>query len=203
MSEVFSVELEPRFAALRRALEVPRTRAAPVKPSVGEAAVALVLRACEDLELLLIKRAESERDPWSGHMALPGGRRDPDDRSLLETAIRETVEETGVRLDGATVSLGRLADVTPMSRRVPSVQIAPFVFGVAPHTEARPNSHEVDATYWVPLSTLFHPDSVGRKRLIVGDEHVVFPAFLVEGERVWGLTHRILTGFLDLLDGVL
>ena len=79
----------------------------------AQAAVSLVLRTAAELEVLLIKRAESERDPWSGHMALPGGRREPGDPDLAGTAIRETAEETGVELEARGWRLGRLAEVSP------------------------------------------------------------------------------------------
>ncbi|MCA9639821.1 MAG: NUDIX domain-containing protein, partial [Myxococcales bacterium] len=63
------------------------------------AAVAAVLRPTDaDTEVLLIRRAEHEGDPWSGHMAFPGGRHDPTDPDLLTTARRETLEEVGLDL---------------------------------------------------------------------------------------------------------
>ena len=79
----------------------------------SDAAVSVVVRANRHLDLLLIKRARSERDPWSGHMALPGGRRDPEDRDLEATASRETLEETGLDLAGVGTPLGRLDLLTP------------------------------------------------------------------------------------------
>ena len=59
-----------------------------------DAAVALIVRLGISMDVLLIKRSTNERDPWSGHMALPGGRWEPDDSELQQTAIRETFEET-------------------------------------------------------------------------------------------------------------
>src|SRR4051812_3842337 len=60
-------------------------------PAIRRAAVAAILRdAAEGPEILFIRRAEHPQDPWSGHMAFPGGREEPGDADLLETAIRET-----------------------------------------------------------------------------------------------------------------
>jgi 8-oxo-dGTP pyrophosphatase MutT (NUDIX family) len=162
-----------------------------------EAAVSLVLRARADLELLLIKRAESHGDPWSGHMALPGGRKDPQDESLLHTAVRETLEETGVSL-GATRHLGQLTRVDPATRRLPRLAVTPHVFGVPADTEAHVASHEVASVLWVPLSTLRDPAVADTYRHDAGALIRLFPSFNVAGEVVWGLTYRVLEEFLRL-----
>lgn len=66
------------------------------------------LDATDSPEILFIKRAASERDRWSSHIALPGGRRDPEDKSDLDAAIRETSEEVGVDLIKDGVCIGPL-----------------------------------------------------------------------------------------------
>lgn len=191
---------DPRFVSVRSALPAGSpTSDAPEPAHRGQAAVALVLRSRHDLELLLIKRAESEGDPWSGHMALPGGRRDPSDPSLLHTAVRETHEETGVVLGTDGQHLGRLSRLDPASRRLPDLSVTPFVFGVPGETRAHVASHEVDQVFWVPLRTFRDPSVAGRYRYRAGDLVRVFPSFNVEGQVVWGLTYRVLEEFLAAL----
>lgn len=161
------------------------------------ASVAVVLRGAPDPELLLIRRAERDSDPWSGQMALPGGRRDPTDRSLFDTAVRETEEETTVALDQSGVPIGRLEGLEPATRRLPAITIFPFVFQVPDGTEAAPGSYEVDETLWVPLSVLQDPETAGSVEIPVGDGKTrLFPCWRVEGRVVWGLTYRILSRFL-------
>lgn len=172
-------------------------------PGVRRAAVALLLRpAGGELELLLIKRAVRAGDPWSGHMALPGGRRDPGDADDAATAVRETREEVGIDLDRTGHPLGSLDDVAPRSG-APRIVVSPFVFGVPADTHATPNA-EVEAALWIPLRELAHPDAATEHLLetVTGDPRR-FPAIGARGHVVWGLTHRILSDLLEVASPIL
>ncbi|WP_405283119.1 CoA pyrophosphatase [Gaopeijia maritima] len=202
--------LDPRFPEVRRALAAYASDADDpplgASSSTIEAAVAVVLRGRpDDLDLLLIKRARSDRDPWSGHMALPGGRHDATDESLLHTAVRETREETGVLLEPSSgvVSgpLGALPFVAPSGPGLPPIRISPWVFGVPAHTEARVASDEVAEIHWVSLATLTDPAVQGDVDMPVPGGPRAFPCFHVAGEIVWGLTYRILDDLITRLDG--
>jgi len=163
-----------------------------------EAAVSVILRASADLELLLIKRAESERDPWSGHVALPGGRRDARDANLAQTAIRETSEETGVELSSSGWPLGRLAQVAPSHPTLPRIVITPYVFGVPAKIEASADSAEVDQVLWVPLPILLDPKTRGTTTIPLPQGPAEFPCYRLDGHVIWGLTFRILSEFGEL-----
>lgn len=148
-------------------------------------------------ELLFIRRAEYEGDPWSGHVAFPGGRREPSDGSLWETAVRETYEETGLDLRAGGARLGQLDDVHPRTRILPSIAITPFVVAVPGDAIARPGP-EVEALAWIPLSELARPESQGEVR--VGDRAGVraHPAIRYGRYEIWGLTHRVVAQLLEL-----
>jgi 8-oxo-dGTP pyrophosphatase MutT (NUDIX family) len=165
-----------------------------------ETAVAAVLTpGSGGLEVLLIRRALREGDPWSGQMGLPGGRREPGDADLLDTAVRETLEELSVALAPGTV-LGALEDVTPSMPSPQPLLIRPFVFGAVPRPDAK-TSDEVAASYWVPLDSLLAVRGTSVVR-IRGTESPM-PCFAVpglpDGLVVWGLTYRILDRLLPLL----
>ena len=162
-----------------------------------EAAVAIIVRPRIKVDLLLIKRASHDKDPWSGHMALPGGRWEPGDSDLQKTAIRETLEETGVDLTQECLKLGRLGDFRPQNSTLPVARIAPFAFAVPPTTEARVASQELESIHWVPIDILTNPATKSSTKILASGLSKSFPSYHVNGEHVWGLTHQILSQFLQ------
>jgi 8-oxo-dGTP pyrophosphatase MutT (NUDIX family) len=165
------------------------------------AAVAAVLRRGPiETELLLIRRAEREGDPWSGHMALPGGHLQPDDADLLATAMRETREEVGVDLAEHEL-LGAL-DEHPATAQgnFTGIVIAPFVFGLRREVELVPN-HEVADLIWAPLGRMARGEVDAVKELQREGRLVRLPGFGVGQHVVWGLTHRMLQNFFATLGG--
>lgn len=187
------------FDAIRSALAPADWTARPEKrgpaPS-AEASVAVVLRATDPLQMLLVRRSISESDPWSGHMALPGGRREPVDGSSLDTAIRETREECGLELDPAA-GLGQLAPVSPQSLKLPTLRVSPFVFGVDPSAQAYVASRELDAIFWVSLDELLDPANHQSVQIPLISTVREFPAYTVAGQTVWGMTYRVVSRFLQ------
>jgi 8-oxo-dGTP pyrophosphatase MutT (NUDIX family) len=174
-------------------------------PSQGDercAAIALVFRSGSDgqPELLMIKRAEHEGDPWSGHVACPGGRVEPRDRDLEETAVRETWEETGVDLRTAGRIIGTLDDLAPRTPRLPPLVIRPFVAAVRPDVTIVPSPEVADA-FWVPLAALRERASWGMGMVEirgVGPREV--EVFRHNEHTVWGLTERVLRDLMEKLD---
>lgn len=167
----------------------------PEAEGLPRAAVALLLReAAAGVELLLIRRAERAGDPWSGHVALPGGREQAGDAGPVATAARETREEVGI---APTALLGALEPVWPRSHRAPRILVRPYVFAVPGTAEPEPN-HEVDTAFWIPLRELREPGAVTEHLLELEElGRVSFPAFGWGGHVVWGITHRILSDFLE------
>lgn len=160
------------------------------------AAVSVVVVPSPDA-VLLIRRADRPGDPWSGHMALPGGRREPADADLIDTAIRETFEEVGLSLGRAEL-LGSLDDVVPRTPVLPPVAVRPYVFGLSERPPLTPNP-EVAAVRWVHLDHLLHPETYHSARLEIRGEPRDVPAYRLEEAIVWGMTERILTGLLGQL----
>lgn len=190
----------------RLALSLEERPGVPIVPGEDEvvrwAAIALVVRTGPDghPELLMIKRAEVERDPWSGHVACPGGRMEPGDHDLAQTAIRETWEETGVDLATHGRVIGQLDDLAPRSPQLPPIVIRPFAAVVRPDVEIVPSS-EVAEAFWVPLPAIRERAAWGTGMVeIAGMGSVSVPAFLHGSYTVWGLTERVLREFLGRIE---
>ncbi len=153
------------------------------------AAVAAVLReGALGTEILLIRRAEHEADPWSGHMAFPGGRHDPVDESLAHTAIRETVEELGLDLAAHGELVTRLDDVPTHTS---GLVVRPFVWTVREPPALLPN-HEVDEVHWADVASLMRGERDTTFELDWKGQRLPFPAYRVADRVVWGLTYRMM-----------
>ena len=160
---------------------------------------AAVLVCLHDDAVLLARRAVHPEDPWSGHAALPGGRWEPGDESLLATALREAREELGVDPLAHGRVLGALGTHVGRGRRISGVRIAVFVAALDERPELE-LSAELEAVYWVPLASLV-PVSAQVAELPGTD----VPAYSLEspdGEQlvVWGITYAILERLRALPD---
>lgn len=179
-------------------IEVVRTRLArpprqvEATPLVRWAAVAIVI-APEPDAILVVRRAERSGDPWSGQMALPGGRR-AEGEDLLFTALRETEEEVGLLVPPESL-LGVLDDVAPITPVLPPIAVRPFVFRLASRPPVRPNDEVADA-HWVPLDTLLHPETHVPVDIEIHGGIRRVPAYRLAEGTVWGMTERILSDLL-------
>jgi 8-oxo-dGTP pyrophosphatase MutT (NUDIX family) len=192
-------------ADLGRLAKALRERPGQVIPTKGGerfAAIALAFRAGAggNPELLMIKRAERDSDPWSGHVACPGGRMEPGDHDLEATAIRETWEETGIDIRTQGRIIGRLDDLAPRTPVLPPLVIRPFVAVIAADIAIVANTEVADA-FWVPLTALRERTRWGLGLVPirgVGEREV--SVFRHEEHTVWGLTERVLQDLMAKLD---
>jgi 8-oxo-dGTP pyrophosphatase MutT (NUDIX family) len=165
-------------------------------------AVAMILQVREgELHILMIKRAEREGDPWSGHMAFPGGRMDKTDAHGYAVAVRETEEEIGLTLGDEGCCIGRLSDISARPHRgALGMAVTPFVFRLEREVEFTPN-YEVAEVVWVPLEFLLDEDN--RQEMIwrYRGAEIPVPCYWYEGRCIWGLSLMMLGELLDLAEG--
>ncbi|MFL5607667.1 MAG: NUDIX hydrolase [Gemmatimonadaceae bacterium] len=196
-AELERLAAHPLVVRLMRSLKERPGRTVQSEPHVRLAAILLALRARDDgePEILMIKRAEAEGDPWSGHIALPGGRMEPGDRDLAVTAVRETWEETGVDVARDGRLLGHLDDLSPRSPTLAPIVIRPYVALVRADVAIVP-SHEVATAFWVSLSALREQTAWGTGVVHVRGVERTVSVFQHGEYTVWGLTERVLRQFL-------
>jgi 8-oxo-dGTP pyrophosphatase MutT (NUDIX family) len=184
----------------RAALTANDAREVPDEQGLRRAAVAAVLRrGPNDVELLFIHRAEDPRDPWSGHMAFPGGRVESGDRDPLAGAIRETREEVQLDLEVHGEYLGRLDDVRAIGRGRPmSLVITPFVFAIDGAPELVPN-YEVAAIVWVPVGFLVDHSNRETMEYRRAGLDLELPCYRYQEHLIWGMTLGMVDELLSLV----
>ena len=165
-------------------------------------AVAMILQVREgELHILMIKRAEREGDPWSGHMAFPGGRMDPGDANGYAVAKRETEEEVGLLLGPSDHCIGRLSDINARPHRgALGMAVSPFVFRLEREVEFQPN-YEVAEVVWVPMEFLLDTDNREQMTWEYRGARIPMPCYLYEGRRIWGLSLMMLDELMDVVEG--
>lgn len=163
------------------------------------AAVAMILHQSDaGPEVLFIQRAAHDLDPWSGHIAFPGGKLE-DGEQECQAACRETLEEIGVDLEQAHY-LGRLSDI--VGANLP-VRVSCCLFGVD-RTGYRPVlNDEVRDLFWVALADLRDPGRHVLTSVAFGEKRFDVPAIRLPVDDkpvLWGITYRLVMQFLDILD---
>jgi 8-oxo-dGTP pyrophosphatase MutT (NUDIX family) len=182
--------LSPRLGALKKALAHNHT---PTEEKVEAAVGIMILEQDEDLETLLIQRAERHGDPWSGQIGLPGGRTKESDGTIRGTLHREVEEEVGIDLAQAGEELGPLSIGQPMRRL--EMRVQPWVYLL----ERRPSlslGAEVSSAFWVSLPKLLGTKATSE--VFIRDGFRTVECFQVDGKVIWGFTYRVLTELLQI-----
>lgn len=172
----------------------------------SRAAVALLLREGPSpenpVEVLFIERAQRKSDPWSGHIAFPGGRMDPGDGSERVTAERETHEEVGLIL-GSAPYLGRLDDISGRAAAASQMVVSAHVYQLPDPTVPVIPNIEVASAFWFPLMDLLDTARQVKYTVPIGGREIDFPGIALGdagGQVLWGMTYRFIEIFLGHVD---
>lgn len=125
-------------------------------------------------------------------MALPGGKREPKDKNLKETVIRETLEETSINLLQNCQFLGVMRVFHSKPR--PEIKVLPFVILTENEPSITLNEKELEEYFWIPLEELV------RNRTTAKFSFGEVPAFIVGSTIIWGLTYRIVENLIHCLE---
>ncbi|GIW07176.1 MAG: coenzyme A pyrophosphatase [Dehalococcoidia bacterium] len=157
------------------------------------AVLALLVPQGDDFALVFTRRTEHVAT-HKGQIALPGGRWEPRDRTLWDTALRETCEEIGVH-PASVDCIGALDDVATNSR----FALTPFVGVALERPRYSLQESEVAEVFEAPLADLLNPANQTIARREQDGLVMVSPAFLFGSHVIWGVTGRIVAGFLEIV----
>lgn len=182
------VEAQLRLSPPGRRPEIANTR-------VRESAVLIVLFLQEkQIRTVFIKRGEYE-GVHSGQVSLPGGMYKVSDKSLKATALRETMEETG--LPGEKISI--IGNLTSLHIPVSNIKVYPFVGLYYDKPIFSPDTFEVKYIIETSLQELLNPKNQKFKIMQIGDSEIEIPYFDIRGDHIWGATAMIMSEFLELV----
>lgn len=158
-----------------------------------EAGVLVPITRCENPELVLTLRA-SGLSTHGGEVAFPGGRRDPEDRDLIHTALREAEEEIGLA-PGLVEVAGPLS--TLVSRH--GIQVTPFVGFIPDYLEFHANDAEIAAVFTVPLEFFCDDPREMTHRIDYLGRSWYVPSYQYGEFKIWGLTAIMVVELVNLL----
>jgi 8-oxo-dGTP pyrophosphatase MutT (NUDIX family) len=146
-----------------------------------------------EVHILFTRRTENVRE-HKRQISFPGGAYQAGDKSLLDTALRESAEEIGLAPDRVKV-LGELDDtVTSVTNYI----VSPFVGLIPWPYDFKPDGWETDEIIEAPLPTLLDEESWQHKTEVVEGREVTGYFYHYRGDVIWGATARILNQFLEL-----
>lgn len=186
--------------AIVRALRENETPSKTIPANSRRAGVALILKALgKDLSVLFIQRALHEDDPWSGHIAFPGGHHERTDTDVLQTVVRETEEEVGITL-APSDCVSQLPFEKPYtSDQRTDLVVLPYVF-VLTHEPDLYLNHEVSEVMWVSLTQLVSGELLTNETVNFNSKEYQLPGFRLNDKHfIWGLTYRVLQRFCSII----
>lgn len=182
----------PGFEAHQEMMPYKRISATEAKQTLTprqSAVMALLFPVDHEVHILFIHRTDTG-GTHSGQIAFPGGKMDPEDKDLLDTALRETWEEVGIAAENITV-LGKISEVyIPPSNFLAQ----PFIGWMDHFPDLVLQPTEVQQVLTISLDKLFADDNRKRKDMHLPSFNVTVnvPYFDVNGYTVWGATALML-----------
>ncbi len=132
----------------------------------------------------------------SGQISFPGGQRDQTDSNAIETALRETYEEVGLKIEASDV-LGKLSNLfIPHSNFI----VEPYVAFVENVDMLLPDPDEVQEIYKISLQQLLDESTIQTKEVLSrNNQSIKAPCFYVNDLKIWGATAMILNELLEVI----
>ncbi len=166
------------------------------RPVVDAAAIVPVYRdRLDEIRVVLVRR--SAGGIHGGQLAFPGGKREPHDRSMEETALREAQEEIGISRQKVEI----LAPLPTIETQTTGFRIFPFLARISPPRKWHPDEREISEVIEVKLGELARPEAHGEEvmRFSTWSRPRRTPFYRVAGYQLWGVSYRILRPLIPRL----
>ena len=149
------------------------------------------------LSTVYIIRTEDDGE-HSGQISLPGGAMENVDKDIIETALRETQEEIGMKKEDVEI----LGSLTPLYVPLSNYCVYPVVGFTEVKPEFIPNPSEVADIIVAPLENLINPNNLGQKNISTKKHEWTAPYYNIDGEHIWGATAMITSEFLAVMEHI-
>jgi 8-oxo-dGTP pyrophosphatase MutT (NUDIX family) len=180
------------LSEIRKKLENRPPAAIDAPEGIRQAGVVAPLFVKEkELWVLFTKRSKN-LETHRGQVSFPGGAQEDGDENLMQTALRETEEELGLKQDRIVV-LGRLSPIVTVT----NFYVEPYVAAIPYPVELKPSAEEIEALWEIPVAALLVPTAVEEREFPGREEPVLF--YHYGAKTVWGATARILSELLQVL----
>jgi len=158
---------------------------------VREAAVATIITTEYNPKVLVLKRTSNPSDPWSGQYAFPGGRKDAEDRTLLDTCLRETYEECGISLASHTL-IKQYPVRHAGSYLTKPTPVTTYLFELKEQPVIQLQQEEISGHEWLELGYVSDQANIVKRPMSPRCPDRLFPCLPASQGVVWGFTFETL-----------
>ncbi len=166
-------------------------------PARLSAVLIMVYRSANNWKLVMIQRAEYD-GVHSGQIAFPGGKKEPDDKNLLHTALRESEEEIGVH----HADIETIGKLSPLFIPVSNMCVHPYMGFMKNEPVFVKQDKEVQRVITIPLEKLLHKETQTNAVFQGANYQIEAPCYSINGYKIWGASAMILSEFISILKNI-
>jgi 8-oxo-dGTP pyrophosphatase MutT (NUDIX family) len=166
----------------------------PNKQTRRSAVLILFYPFKEEIYLPLILRPSYD-GVHSAQIAFPGGRYEPTDENLIQTALREAKEEIGIEINDAKV----LGTLTELFIGPSNFKVLPVIGYLSHKPDFTADKREVEKILETKLNDISNPNIIGSSQMLIRGEQVMVPHYEIHDHKIWGATAKMISELLFLL----
>jgi 8-oxo-dGTP pyrophosphatase MutT (NUDIX family) len=163
------------------------------KGATSAAVLMLLLSKNSEAHVFLTKRTHTVRN-HKGQVSFPGGAKEKNDKSFLDTALRETYEETGIKPADVEI-IGEFDEIISIT----NFHVHTFIGSIKYPYEYKINTGEIEECFEVPLSIFYNKEYYKAEDYYSDGEYRKVYYYSYNGFEIWGMTASILTRFSSII----